>query len=99
MSEALWTPATQLPPRFKNGPESVVVLAVAETDDGCLQITPARVVSFTKGEWREVRFDHDGMGCKIVVRCWTPMPAFPRRVPDRQNAKLSGPNGPQEKQR
>ena len=82
-----WTPGTQLPPRFKNGPESVVVLAVAETDDDCLQITPAKVASFTKGEWREVRFDHDGMGRKIVVRCWTAMPALPKSLPDREAAR------------
>lgn len=77
-----WTPASTLPPTKRPLDfESVVVLAVAETDDGAYQITPARVVSMRKAEWREVRFDHQGMGRKIVVRCWRPMPEFPKQVP------------------
>jgi hypothetical protein len=74
-----WAPASELPPRYKFSNESIVVLAVAETGDGCFQMTPAKVVAMSKGEWREVRFDHNGMGRKIVVRCWMPMPEFPTR--------------------
>ena len=76
-----WTPASELPPRFKAQHHSVVVLAVAETGDGCFQITPAKVEQMSKREWREVRFDHDGPGRKIVVRCWMHMPASPRPIP------------------
>ena len=76
-----WKPASELPPRWRHGPESEVVLAIAETDDGCMQMTPARVVAMSKGEWREVRFDHTGTGRKLVVRCWTEMPRWPKPVP------------------
>jgi len=74
-----WTPAAlDLPAHEVGQHESPVVLAIAETDDGCFQITPARTVGLTRREWREVRFDHDGMGRKLVVRCWMPMPKYPK---------------------
>jgi len=74
-----WTPAAQALPEHGLGQhEGPVVLAIAETDDGCFQITPARTIGLTRREWREVRFDHDGIGRKLVVRCWMPMPKYPK---------------------
>jgi hypothetical protein len=72
----------RLPERFGLSERSVAVLAVVDTGDGCFQITPARVERLSKREWREIRFDHDGPGRKLEVRCWRPMPAFPKRTPD-----------------
>lgn len=85
-----WKLGSELPPRWRLGPESEVVLAIAETDDGALQMTPARVVSMSKGEWRVVRFNHNGLGRKIVVRCWTAMPPWPRKVPELKNGEHDG---------
>lgn len=76
-----WKPASELPPRWKHGPGGVVVLAIAETDDGGMQMTTARVVAMSKADWREVRFDHAGMGRRLFVRCWTELPAWPNPVP------------------
>jgi len=76
-TQSKWHQADELPERFQYTGESKIVLAMAETSDGGLQITPAKVIAMSKVEWREVRFDHEGLGRQLVVRWWTDMPAFP----------------------
>lgn len=73
-----WHLASWWPPEFKRSGTSVVVLAIAETDDGAYQITPACKKLHGIKEWREIRFDHNGTGRKLDVRLWREMPEFPQ---------------------
>ncbi len=74
-----WNPACERPETdpFNEG-ESVVVLVLAEVGDGCFKRTLGKMVAASPPEWREVRDDDSGPGRGLLVRCWWPLPPFPR---------------------